>query len=263
MDTMHPQALFALTGKSALVTGASRGIGLAIAETFARAGARVVLSSEDPAACAEVAARLRNAGLDVHAVACNAADHAEVQALAARAQAACDGRIDILVCNAGVAGPHGPLAASSDADWEQVMTINLRSALWLTSLLVPAMAARRDGSVIVTASLSALRGNRSIGLYGISKAGLLQLVRNLAVEWGPSNVRANAISPGVIRTDFARPIVDDDQAAPRRQQLTPLRRFGEPAEIAGVALMLAAPAGAFITGQNIIVDGGTLIGDGS
>lgn len=264
METaLAPAALFALTGKSALVTGATRGIGLAIAETFARAGARVVLSSEDPAACAEVAARLREAGLDAHGIACDAADRAAVEALAAQAQAACGGRLDILVCNAGVPGPHGPLAAVGDADWEQVMTINLRSALWLSGLLVPAMAARGDGSVIVTASLSALRGNRSIGLYGISKAGLLQLVRNLAVEWGPSNVRANAISPGVIRTDFARPIVADDQAGQRRLQLTPLRRFGEPSEIAGVALLLAAPAGAFITGQNIIVDGGTLIGDGS
>jgi NAD(P)-dependent dehydrogenase (short-subunit alcohol dehydrogenase family) len=125
------------------------------------------------------------------------------------------------------------------------------------------MAQRRDGAVILTASLSSLRGNKSIGLYGLSKAGIAQLARNLAVEWGPSNVRVNAISPGVIATEFARPLTDNAQALARRLAQTPLRRVGEPREIAGVALMLAARAGAFITGQNLVVDGGTLISDGN
>ena len=255
-------ALFDLTGRTALVTGASRGIGWAIARAFGQAGARVTLSSEDATDCRDAAARLRDEGIDATAIACDAGDRAQVQALAERALAE-RGRIDVLVCNAGVPGPSGPLAAAGDADWERVMTVNLRSALWLSSRLIPAMAERRDGAVIATASLSALRGNRSIGLYGISKAGLAQLVRNLAVEWGPHNVRVNAISPGVIRTGFARPIVDDHAAAQRRLQQTPLRRFGEPEEIAGVALMLASRAGGFITGQNIVVDGGTTIGDGN
>jgi NAD(P)-dependent dehydrogenase (short-subunit alcohol dehydrogenase family) len=143
------------------------------------------------------------------------------------------------------------------------MTVNLRSALWLTSLVIPGMAQRRDGAVILTASLSSLRGNKGIGLYGLSKAGVAQLARNLAVEWGPANVRVNAISPGVIATEFARPLTDNEALLARRLALTPLRRVGEPAEIAGVAVMLAARAGAFITGQNLIVDGGTLISDGN
>jgi NAD(P)-dependent dehydrogenase (short-subunit alcohol dehydrogenase family) len=117
--------------------------------------------------------------------------------------------------------------------------------------------------VILTSSIAGLRGNKSIGLYGLSKAGGAELARNLAVEWGPRNVRVNAISPGMIRTEFARPLLDNPEIMTRRLAMTPLRRVGEPDEIAGVAVMLAAPAGAFITGQNLVVDGGTIIGDGN
>jgi NAD(P)-dependent dehydrogenase (short-subunit alcohol dehydrogenase family) len=255
-------SLFDLTGKSALITGATRGIGRAIAEAMGRAGARVVISSEDDADCGRVAGELRAAGIDAHGVGCDVADHAQVETLA-RSAARLAGPIDVLVCNAGVAPHAGPIATASDRDWDLTMTINLRSVLWLTGLVIPSMAARRDGVVILTSSLSGLRGNRAIGLYALSKAGIAQLARNLAVEWGPCNVRVNAISPGVIRTEFARPMLDDAAVIERRIALTPLRRVGEPHEIAGVAVMLAAPAGAFITGQNIVVDGGTLIGDGS
>ena len=125
------------------------------------------------------------------------------------------------------------------------------------------MAARRDGSVILTASLSSMRGNKSIGLYALSKAGLAQLARNLAVEWGPANVRVNSISPGLIATEFARPLLDNPELLSRRLASTPLRRAGEPHEVAGVAVMLAGPAGAYVTGQNLIVDGGTFISDGN
>ncbi len=135
--------------------------------------------------------------------------------------------------------------------------------LWLTSLVVPGMAERGEGSVILMSSLAGLRGNKGIGLYGISKAGCAQLARNLAVEWGPRNVRVNAISPGLIDTDFARPFKGDDQLLRRRLAATPLRRMGRAEEVAGVALLLAAPAGGFIAGQNIVVDGGTLISDGN
>ena len=143
------------------------------------------------------------------------------------------------------------------------MTVNLRSVLWLTSLVVPGMAERGGGSVIIISSISGVRGNKAIGLYGLSKAAGAQLARNLAVEWGPKNVRANAISPGLIRTQFASPLLGNEAVLERRLSLTPLRRVGEPHEIAGVAVMLASPAGAFISGQNLIVDGGTTIGDGN
>lgn len=255
-------ALFDLSGKVALVTGATRGIGLAIAEEMAIAGAQVVISSNEAAACDSVAARLRGQGLDVLGIACDVAERAQLQHLVAQTIAQRQ-RIDVLVCNAGVAPHNGPIASASDQEWDLTMTINLRSALWLTSMVIPAMAERRFGRVILTASLSSVRGNKNIGLYGLSKAGLAQLARNLAVEWGPSNVCVNALSPGVIRTEFAKPITENPELLPRRLQLTPLRRVGEVSEIAGVAVMLAAPAGAFITGQNLVIDGGTIISDGN
>ncbi|HEY4975143.1 MAG TPA: SDR family oxidoreductase, partial [Steroidobacteraceae bacterium] len=229
---------------------------------MARAGAQVVLSSNEAEACAEAAAQLRAQGLDAIALPCDVMQREQIDALV-RQTLALRQRIDVLVCNAGSAPQFGPIALASDADWDRTMTINLRSALWITSLVIPDMAARRDGCIILTASLSSLRGNKSIGLYGLSKAALAQLARNLAVEWGPTNVRVNSISPGLIATEFARPLLDNPELLARRLAATPLRRAGEPREIAGVAVMLAAAAGAFITGQNLVVDGGTLIGDGN
>ncbi|MGC3982741.1 MAG: SDR family oxidoreductase [Steroidobacteraceae bacterium] len=259
---MSANPLFDLTGKVALVTGATRGIGLAIAEQMARAGAQVVISSNEVDACASVAAQLRQQRLDVIGIACDVSDRAQLQALVDQTIAQ-RGRIDVLVCNAGVAPHMGPISSASDRDWELTMTINLRSVLWLTSMVIPAMAERRDGRVIITSSLSSVRGNKGIGLYGLSKAGVAQLARNLAVEWGPANVCVNAIAPGLIRTEFAKPLLENPSVLERRLSLTPLRRAGEVNEIAGVAVMLAAPAGAFITGQNLIVDGGTTISDGN
>jgi NAD(P)-dependent dehydrogenase (short-subunit alcohol dehydrogenase family) len=255
-------ALFDLSGRVALVTGATRGIGLAIASEMAAAGARVIISSNEPEDCARAAADLRAHDLDVIGLPCDVSERGQLEQLVAGALAQRE-RIDILVCNAGVAPHSGPISEASDRDWDRTMTVNLRSMLWLTSLTIPAMAGRRDGVVILTASLSSLRGNKAIGLYGLSKAGVAQLARNLAVEWGPQNVRVNAISPGVIATEFARPLTDNPAMLERRLSLTPLRRLGEPQEIAGVAVMLAARAGGFITGQNLVVDGGTLISDGN
>jgi NAD(P)-dependent dehydrogenase (short-subunit alcohol dehydrogenase family) len=257
--------LFDLTGKVALLTGATRGIGLAMARQFLAAGATLVISSNEPEACAQVARQLsaeHGASRRVLGVPCDVAVRAELKALVAAALAAF-GRIDVLCCNAGIAPHAGPLHTASDQDWDRTMTVNLRSMLWLTSLVVPGMAERGDGAVILTASLAALRGNKRIGLYGLAKAGCAQLARNLAVEWGPRNVRVNAISPGVIDTEFALPISADPAALQRRLAATPLRRLGHPDEVAGVALLLASRAGGFITGQNIVVDGGTLISDGN
>lgn len=250
--------LFDLSGRTALVTGATGGLGAAIAEEMAAHGAEVVLSDLDAGACAALARRLREAGHRARPLAADLSRHAEVEALAVAA-----GAIDVLVCNAGIQGPAGPIGEVSDADIDRVLDLNLKSALWLTARLLPGMAERGGGSVILMSSIAGLRGNKAIGLYGLSKAALAQLGRNLAVEWGPRGVRVNAISPGLIRTPLSEALLADAPFMQRRLALTPLRRVGEPHEIAGVAVMLASRAGGFVNGHNLVVDGGTTIGDGS
>jgi NAD(P)-dependent dehydrogenase (short-subunit alcohol dehydrogenase family) len=256
-----PSPLFSLEGRCALVTGATRGIGRAIAEHMALAGAAVVVSSNEKGVPGEVAAEIAaRSGTAVHGLTCDIADPAALDRLADAAIAAL-GLVDILVCNAGANLHEGPLTELDDEVLHRMMALNVESTLRLCRRLLPAMAERRDGVVLVTSSLSGLRGNRRIGGYGITKAANAQLVRNLAVEWGPSNIRVNAISPGLIATDFARPILDDADYLPRRLARTPLGRAGRPEEVAGIAVCLASAAGAFVTGQNIVVDGGTLISD--
>jgi NAD(P)-dependent dehydrogenase (short-subunit alcohol dehydrogenase family) len=253
-----PMALFDLSGRTALVTGATQGLGLAIVQALAEQGARVIVSDRDAAACARTAALLGENGCVASSI---AADLAQPEAIDALCDAA--GAVDVLVCNAGIQGPAGPMATATDADWQQVLDINLRAAARLTSRLIPNMAARGGGSVVLMSSIAGLRGNRAIGLYGLSKAALAQLARNLAVEWGPQGVRVNAVSPGLVRTPLAEGLLADPGFMARRLQATPLRRVGEPHEIAGVVVMLASAAGAFVTGQNLVVDGGTTIGDGT
>lgn len=254
--------LFDLSGQVVLVTGAAQGLGRAIAEACAAQGAQVVLADRDEATLAGTAQALTLRGHAVLALPTDVADPAALQRLAERAWG-WRGRLDTLVCNAGIQGPAGPLLDVGDDDWQRVMDINLRSAQRLCAPLMPRMAEQGGGSVVFMSSLSALRGNRAIGLYALTKAALSQLARNLAVEWGPRNLRVNAIAPGLIRTPLATGLMADPAFMARRLQATPLRRVGEPSEVAGVAVLLASRAGAFITGQTLVVDGGTLITDGS
>jgi NAD(P)-dependent dehydrogenase (short-subunit alcohol dehydrogenase family) len=254
--------LFNLNGKVAVVTGSTRGIGKAVARALAEAGARVILSSEDPAACVKAEVEFEAAGLDARGIPCDVVEPTQLKRLADHTKATF-GDIDILVCNAGIEGPVGPIHTANPAAYDRLMNINLRSVVELTGLVIPAMATRGGGSVILMSSIAGLRGNKMIGVYGLAKAAIAQLARNLAVEWGPSHVRVNAISPGLIRTDFARAILDNDDYLPRRLSLTPLRRTGEPEEVASAALFLASAAGGFITGHNLVVDGGTTISDGN
>lgn len=252
--------LFTLTGKVALITGAHRGIGYAIAEEMGRAGARVAICSNDAEGISDAASRLIEQGIEAIGIACDVGIDTDLDRLVAETEAAM-GPIDILVCNAGINPHFGPMAAATDEEYDAIMRINLRSAVQLTNRVVPKMAERRDGAVILTSSLSGLRGNARIGVYALSKAALAQHARNLAVEFGPQNVRVNAISPGLIRTEFATPILGNEEGLKTRLEKTPLRRVGEAREIAGAAVFLASPAGAFVTGHNLVVDGGTLISD--
>lgn len=254
--------LFDLKGKVALVTGATGGLGLAIAQAMADHGASVLASDLDPVLCARLVERIRRSGGVAHDL---PADLSKVEGAAALAAAALAvyGRVDVLVCNAGMQGPAGPIGQASPADWQRVMDLNLRAAMELTTALLPKMAANSGSSVVLMSSIAGLRGNKAIGLYGLSKAALAQLARNLAVEWGPLGVRVNSISPGLIRTPLSASFIDNPAAIQRRLSLTPLRRVGEPHEIAGIAVMLASAAGGFITGHNLVVDGGTTISDGN
>jgi len=250
-----------MTGRVALITGSSRGIGRAIAERMAEAGAKVVISSRKAEACEEVAARIRAAGGDAIAQAASISDKAALRGLVDRTLAEW-GRIDVLVCNAAVNPYFGPLLDITDEAFDKIMASNVRSNVWLCSMVIPQMAERKDGSVIVISSIAGLKGNTHLGAYGISKAADLQLVRNLAVEWGPSNVRVNAIAPAIIRTDFARKLWETPEIYEAAVRGYPLRRIGEPDEVAGPAIFLASKAGSFVTGHVLTVDGGMTIGGG-
>jgi NAD(P)-dependent dehydrogenase (short-subunit alcohol dehydrogenase family) len=251
--------LFDLTGKVALITGATRGIGYAIAQQFVRHGARVAVSSRKPEACQAARAALEEAGGEVLALPCNISRKEDLQALV-DASLAKWGTIDILVCNAAVNPYYGPLATLPDDAYEKVMGANVRSNVWLCNMVLPAMVAGGGGSVILMSSIAGFKGSRMLGVYALSKAADAQLARNLAVEWGPQNVRANCLAPGIIRTEFAKALYDDRAVYEEALRHYPLGRLGEVEDVAGAAVFLASRAGAFVTGQTLVIDGGTTIG---
>ncbi len=257
-----PSNLFDLTGKVALITGSSKGIGRAIAEEMARHGAQVVISSRKGDVCEEVAKAINDelAGEPGGAVAIPAhiGHKEEIERLVNETREKL-GRIDVLVCNAAVNPFYGPMKELPDSAFEKVLGVNIMSNHWLAQMVLPEMIERQDGAIIVVSSVGGLKGSSDLGAYCISKAADLQLVRNLAVENGPNNVRVNAISPGLVRTDFARALWENPDVLKRRTAGDPLRRIGEPEEIAGIAVYLASRAGTFTTGQNFVIDGGSTI----
>lgn len=256
---MNP-ALFGMAGKVALITGSSRGIGRAIAEAFAEAGARVVISSRKQDACDRVAQAIRSRGAEAVAIACNVSDRNAIERLVAGAVERL-GPIDVLVGNAAANPRFGPLLDVEDGTWDKVMDTNVRSNLRLCKRVIPGMAERGEGAVILVSSIAAFKGDAVLGAYAVSKAAEIQLVRSLAVEWGRAGVRVNAIAPGLVRTDFARALWEDEARRAARERVTPLRRIGEPEDVAGAAVFLASRAGAYVTGQCIVVDGGVTITD--
>ena len=250
---------FDLSGRTAIVTGSTRGIGLGIARALGEAGAAVVIAGEAAGEVAAAKAALSGEGLKVHGIVCEVTHE---HALAELVQGTIDafGGIDILVCNAGITGEAG---SWSLADFDRVMAVNLKSMVALTALALPHIAARGGGTAVLMSSLSALRGNAAINAYALAKAGVAQLARNLAVQWGPRGVRVNAIAPGLIATPLSGPLLADADFMARRLQMTPLRRVGTIEDVAATCVFLASPASGFITGQHIAVDGGTSVTDGS
>ncbi|HUJ99224.1 MAG TPA: glucose 1-dehydrogenase [Stellaceae bacterium] len=251
-------SIFDLTGKTAIITGSSKGIGRAIAEQMALFGANVVVSSRKAPACEEVVAGITRAGGKAVAIPAHIGDKAALQHLV-DGTIKTFGRIDILVCNAAVNPYYGPLAGISDEAFDRIMDSNIRSNLWLCNMVLPGMAERKDGAVIIVSSIGGLRGSTMLGAYAISKAADMQLARNLAVEWGAHNIRVNAIAPGLVRTDFARALWENKEVLEQTLKQAPLGMIGEPVDIAGTAILLASSAGRFITGQTIVVDGGVTI----
>ena len=250
--------MFDLTGKVAIVTGSSKGIGRAIAHALAKAGAKVVVSSRKADACEIVAAEIAKDGGEAVAISCHIGRHEECKSLVEKTREKW-GKIDVLVCNAAVNPYYGPLTGLTDDAFDKVMQTNVRSNLWLANLVQPEMAQRRDGAIIIVSSIGGLKGTSTLGIYAISKAADMQLARNLAVEWGPSNIRVNCIAPGLVRTDFARALWENPKLLESTEKHTPLRRIGEPDDIAGAAVFLASRAGAWMTGQTIVIDGGVTI----
>ncbi len=252
-------SLFDLKGKVAIVTGSTRGIGEAIVHRLAEHGAKVVVSSRKGDACDKVAGEI-NAKYKDHAIAvpCNIAEKADLQRLVDTTGKTW-GKVDILVCNAAVNPYFGPSRDIPDEAFDKIMSSNVRSNHWLCHMVLPQMVERKDGSITIISSIGGLRGSPILGAYCISKAADFQLARNLAVEYGAHNIRANCIAPGLIKTYFAKALWDNPQILERSTSTAPLKRIGMPDEIAGAAVFLASPAGAFMTGQQLVIDGGVTI----
>ena len=252
--------LFNLEGQVAIITGSSRGIGRAIALRMAEHGAKVVVSSRKVVACEEVVKTIQDKyGKDrAMAIAANISSKDDLANLVAETQRHW-GQVNVLVCNAASNPYYGPQAGIADEQFRKILDNNIVANHWLINLVAPQMIQRKAGSIIIVSSIGGLRGSPVIGAYCISKAADMQLARNLAVEYGPHNVRVNCIAPGLIKTDFARALWEDEAMLKERMVTTPLRRIGDPDEIAGAAVFLASQAGSYVTGQSLVVDGGVTI----
>ncbi len=253
-------SLFDLTGRIAIVTGSSRGIGRAIAFRLAEHGAKVVISSRKAEACEAVVREIdakHGAGAAL-AIPANISSKEDLRHLASAATMHF-GKVDVLVCNAASNPYYGPLGDISDDQFRKILDNNIVANHWLISFVAPQMIERREGSIVIVSSVGGLKASTTIGAYNISKAADLQLARNLAAEFGPHNVRVNCIAPGLVRTDFARALWENPDNLKSYNARTPLGRIGEPDEIAGAAVFLASPASTFMTGQAVIVDGGATI----
>ena len=251
------ESLFNLKDKNAIITGSSRGIGKAIAYRMAEHGAKVIITSRKIDACEAVAKEINDTFGEGHAtsIACNISDKEQLQNLYKKSLDFC-GSISTLVCNAAINPYFGPSDKIPDEAFEKIMKSNVQSNFWLCNEVLPDMIKMKNGSIIIISSIAGLHGSSMLGAYAISKAADSQLARNISVEYGRNNIRANCISPGLIKTDFARALWENESILKATTAKSALKRIGMPDEIAGAAVYLASNAGSFMTGQNIVIDGG-------
>jgi NAD(P)-dependent dehydrogenase (short-subunit alcohol dehydrogenase family) len=252
-------SLFDMTGKVAIITGSSRGIGQAIAEEMADHGAKVAISSRNIGPCEDVAAGInaKQPGAAI-AVASSLSSKESLQNLIDETRKAF-GKVDVLVCNAASNPHYGPMATITDEQLRKTLDHNIVAQHWLIQMVVPEMIARKSGSIIIVSSIGGLRGSPILGAYAITKAADIQMTKNLAREYGPDNVRINSIAPGLVRTDFAKALWEDPDNLKHSTASAAMGRIGEPREIAGAAVFLASDASSFMTGQTIVVDGGVVV----
>ena len=254
--------MFDLSGKTALITGSSRGIGKAIAKQMLLHGANVVISSRKADACEMVCNELNNltdqASPRAISIPCNISKKDELEQLVTKTKEEF-GKVDILVCNAAVNPHFGPMSTIPDSAFDKILSSNIKSNHWLCQMVLPGMAERNEGSIIIISSIAGLTGNPVLGTYGISKAADMALTRNLAVEYGAANIRTNTLAPGLIKTDFSQTLWANESILKQALGHTPLGRIGDPDEVAGAAVFLASDAGRYITGQTLVIDGGSTI----
>ncbi|MBH52984.1 MAG: short-chain dehydrogenase [Opitutaceae bacterium] len=250
--------MFELTDRVALMTGSSRGMGAAMAEGLAEQGANVVISSRKIEACETTAQAINEkVGRDAAVpIACHAGRKEQLQDLVDQTHSKL-GKIDILVGNAGVNPFYGTMEDIPDEAYEKTMKANVQSNLWLCRMVKPDMEEKKRGSILITASVGAFAPSTTLGTYGMSKMAVISLVRNLAAEWGPLGIRVNALCPALVKTDFAKALWSNPEAAQRVIDQTPLRRLGEAEDFKGIAAFIGSDEASWITGQALTICGGT------
>ena len=260
-DSRQPAPEFDLTGRVAVVTGASRGIGRAIALAYARHGAKVVLTSRKQPALDQVAEEVGAAGGEALPIACHTGDVEAIGALFERVEGEWGG-VDVLVNNAATNPHFGPILTADDSHWDQTFEVNVKGYVHMARAVVPAMRRRGGGAIVNVASIAGSVPHHGLGVYSVSKAAVLMLTKVLAAELAGDAIRVNAIAPGLIETRFSQALIEDPQISRRALRSIPLGRFGQPGELTGMAVYLASPAAAFTTGAVMYVDGGQSLGSG-
>ncbi|NJC26993.1 glucose 1-dehydrogenase [Neolewinella antarctica] len=255
---MSIKSTFDLSGKVAIVTGSSKGIGLSIARGLAESGAKVVISSRKQDAVDAVAKELTEAGLEAIGIACHIGDGDQREQLIAKTMDTY-GRIDILVNNAAINPFYGPLEAADEAVFDKIMSVNVKAPWILSNLVQPHLKASGGGSIINISSVEGIHPGFRLGLYSMTKSALIMLTKNQAKEWGRYGIRSNVVCPGLVKTKFSESLWSNEQMVKQYTSVVPLRRMAEPDEMAGIVMLLASDAGAYMTGGVYAADGGYLI----